>query len=76
MVKDPRDEHYGANITADGAVSLGCQSAFWMPGFKEGRIVACLSADRMIKGKKLMTAGEKRVNHWRSVPGLMREEGI
>lgn len=47
-----------------------------MTGFKEGRTVVCLSADRMIKEKKLMTAGEKRVNHLRSVPGLMGEEGI
>lgn len=33
-------EYYVANIvTADGAVPLGCQSAFWMSCFKDGRIV-------------------------------------
>lgn len=31
-----------------------------MPDFKEARMVACLSADGMIKWEKLMTAGEKK----------------
>lgn len=59
MVKDSGDEHYVANKIAD--VPLGCQSAFWMPCFKDGRIVVCLLMAWSSKGEKLMAVGEKRV---------------
>lgn len=50
MVKDSGYKLYAVNITADGTVPLGCQSAFWMPCLKDGRIIARLSADDLIEG--------------------------
>lgn len=40
MVKDSGYKLYAVNITADGTVPLGGQSAFWMPCLKDGRITA------------------------------------
>lgn len=38
MVKDSGDDHYIANVTADGAVPLECQSAFGCLVLKMGEL--------------------------------------